>query len=290
MARSPGYNEQAFPAKGEGILAAIQVPGDLDAVLDTAWEAARNVPGFLMEAEARLLGTIAACAPAGGTIVEIGSFKGKSTVMLAKVTAHYGLGRVVAIDPHNFNSDELAGFKTGPEATSYREFLGNLETAGVAGQVEVHRAYSTDVAREWSRPIGFLWIDGDHSYKGAKADFDGFFSHVLPHGIVALHDALHEFSGPIRVFVEEMLRSDRFGAAGFVGSIAWSQFRPEDGSRFKKQRAELQRSAARLIPLVIGERELHGLAKLRFKLGRSRVPHKGITPGEWASLLEGEDA
>ncbi len=178
MARSPGYNEQAFPAKGEGILAAIQVPGDLDAVLDTAWEAARNVPGFLMEAEARLLGTIAACAPAGGTIVEIGSFKGKSTVMLAKVTAHYGLGRVVAIDPHNFNSDELAGFKTGPEATSYREFLGNLETAGVAGQVEVHRAYSTDVAREWSRPIGFLWIDGDHSYKGAKADFDGFFSHV----------------------------------------------------------------------------------------------------------------
>jgi predicted O-methyltransferase YrrM len=287
MARRPGYNEQAFPAKGEAILAAIEVPRDLDAVLDAAWEAARNVPGFLMEAEARLLGTIAACAPAGAAIVEIGSFKGKSTVMLAKVAAHYGLGKVVAIDPHNFNSEELAGFKTGPEATSYREFLSNLEAAGVTGQVEVHRAFSTDVAHEWNRPIAFLWIDGDHSYKGAKADFDGFFPHVVPQGIVALHDALHEFSGPIRVFVEEMLRSNRFGAAGFVGSIAWSQFRPEDGSRFQRRRAELERPAARLIPLVKDERELHGLAKLRFKLSRSRVPRKGVTPGQWASLLEG---
>jgi predicted O-methyltransferase YrrM len=266
-------------------LAAIEVPRDLDAVLDAAWEAARDVPGFLMEAEARLLGTIAACAPAGGAIVEIGSFKGKSTVMLAKVAAHYGLGKIVAIDPHNFNNEELAGFKTDAEATSYREFLGNLEAAGVTGQVEVHRAYSTDVSPEWNRTISFLWIDGDHSYKGAKADFDGFFPHVLPQGIVALHDALHEFSGPIRVFVEEMLCSDRFGAAGFVHSIAWSQFRPEDGIRFRKQRAALERSAARLIPLVKDERELHGLAKLRFKLARTLVPHKAIIPGAWAELL-----
>jgi predicted O-methyltransferase YrrM len=268
-------------------LAAIEIPHDLEAVLDAAWEAARNVPGFLLEAEARLLGTIAACAPAGGAIVEIGSFKGKSTVMLAKVAAHYGLGKIVAIDPHNFNNEELAGFKTDAEATSYREFIANLAGAGLTGLVEVHRAYSTEVSLEWNRPISFLWIDGDHSYKGAKADFDGFFPHVLPNGIVALHDALHEFSGPIRVFVEEMLCSDRFGAAGFVHSIAWSQFRPEDGIHFRKQRAELKRSAARLVPLVKNDRELHGLSKLRFKLARSRVPHKAISPGEWAQLLAG---
>lgn len=266
-------------------MAAMEVPRDLGAVLDVAWEAAREVPGFLMEAEARLLGTIVACVPADGAVVEIGSFKGKSTVMLATVAAHYGRGKVVAIDPHNFNNEELAGFKTDSEATSYREFLGNLEAAGVTEQVEVHREYSTDVSREWNRPIGFLWIDGDHSYTGAKADFDGFFPHLVPHGIVALHDALHEFSGPIRVFVEEMLRSGRFGAAGFVNSIAWSQFRPEDGSRFSKQRAALERVAAPLIPLVKDDKELHGLAKLRFKLARSRVPRKAVSPGDFVARL-----
>jgi len=268
-------------------LGTVEVPHDLDAVLDEAWEAARRVPGFLMEQEARLLGTIAACVPEAGAIVEIGSFKGKSTVMLGKVAAHYGLGPVVAIDPHNFNNTELQDFKVDAAASSFQDFLNNLEAAGVGGQVEVHRAYSTDVAKEWNRPIRFLWIDGDHSYAGAKADFDGFFPYVKPLGVVALHDALHEFAGPIRVFVEEMLRSDRFGAAGFVSSIAWSQYRPEDGGRFKKQRAQLERVAAGLIPLVRDEEKLRGLKKILFKLRRSRVPRRGVGAGEWAALLDG---
>lgn len=266
-------------------MATIEIPHDLDTVLDAAWEAARHVPGYLMEGEARLLGTIAACTPGKGMIVEIGSFKGKSTVMLAKVAAHYGLSRIVAIDPHN--SPELLDLEANPEASSFQEFLTNIQAAGVADQVEVHRAYSRDVARLWDRPIRFLWIDGDHTYQGAKTDFDGFFPHVAPQGVVALHDALNVFSGPIRVFVEDMLRSGSFGAAGFVHSIAWSQFRPQDGKRFDAQRAKLERVAAPLIPLVQGDQELHGLNKIRFKLTRSRVPRAALRPQQWVSLLEG---
>ena len=265
-------------------MAGIEVPRDLDAVLDDAWAAARKVPGYLVEDEARLLGTIAACVPAIGAIVEIGSFKGKSTVMLAKVAAHYGLGSIVAIDPHN--SPELLDHKADPAASSYKDFLRNIETAGVTGQVEPHRAYSKDVAGVWNQPIRFLWIDGDHTYQGAKTDFDGFISHVSPYGVVALHDALNVFSGPIRVFVEDMLRSSRFGAAGFCHSIAWSQFRPEDGERFHAQRAALERVAAPLIPFVEDDEELHGLTKIRFKLKRSRVPRKAISPLKWASFLD----
>lgn len=263
------------------------VPGDLNSVLDTAWAAARKVPGYMMENEARLLGTIAACTPAAGAIVEIGSFKGKSTVMLAKVAEHYGLGPIVAIDPHN--SPELLDLKADPTASTFKDFLSNIENAGVAHQVDPHRAYSKDVAAVWNQPIRFLWIDGDHTYAGAKTDFDGFFRHVQPGGVVAFHDSLNEFSGPIRVFVEDVLRSDCFGAAGFVHSIAWSQFRPEDGRRFRSQREALERVAAPLIPFVENDEELHGLKKIRFKLGRSRVPHKAITPAEWAARVNGEN-
>jgi predicted O-methyltransferase YrrM len=266
-------------------LAPLEVPRDLDAVLDAAWKVARHVPGYLMEDEARLLGTIAACTPAKGMIVEIGSFKGKSTVMLAKVAAHYGLSRIVAIDPHN--SPELLDLESNPQASSFQEFLTNIQSAGVADQVEIHRAYSKDAASLWNRPISFLWIDGDHSYQGAKTDFDGFFPHVVPQGIVALHDALNVFSGPIRVFVEDMLRSDSFGAAGFVHSIAWSQFRPQDGKLFSAQRAKLERVAAPLIPLVQDDQPLHGLNKIRFKLTRSRVPRAAVRPQQWVSLLQG---
>lgn len=266
-------------------MARIEIPRDLDDVLDDAWGAVKEIPGFLVEEEARFLGLIAACAPRDGAVVEIGSFKGKSTVMLAKVAQHYGLGPVVAIDPHNFNSAELKNHRTVPGASSYQEFLDNLQTGSVSEMVEVHRAFSSEIAATWSRPIRFLWIDGDHSYQGAKTDFDGFFRHVVPEGVVAFHDALHAFSGPIRVFVEDVLRSNQFGAAGFVHSIAWSQFRPEDGVLFQEQRAALERTAKRLIPYVKDDRELHGLEKILYKLNRSRVPRAAIQPGEWAGFL-----
>jgi predicted O-methyltransferase YrrM len=264
------------------------VPRDLDSVLAAAWKAAEPIPGFLGEAEARLLGTVAACVPRGGALVEIGSFKGKSTVMLGKVAAHYGLEPPVAIDPHNFNNAELEAHRTSPEASSYDEFVRNLDSAGVRDRVEIHRAYSTEIAPAWNRPIAFLWIDGDHSYAGAKADFDGFARHLVPGAVVAFHDALHEFAGPIRVFVEEVLRSDRFGAAGFVQSIAWAQFRPEDGQRFRAGRAALDRDAAPLIPLLKDERPLRGLRKVRFKLKRARVPRRTLNPAEWAAMVNGQ--
>src|SRR6202043_3903805 len=124
-----------------------------------------------------------------------------------------------------------------------------------------------------NRPIRLLWIDGDHSYEGAKKDLDGFLPRLVPGGVVAFHDALNAFPGPIRVFVEDVLRSDRFGPAGFVHLIAWAQFRPEDGHAFREQRSSLARRASRLIPFVKNGNELRGMAKRLYKLNRFLVPH-----------------
>jgi hypothetical protein len=265
-------------------LATLKIPADLETVLNDAWEETRKVSGHLTEKEARFLGLLAACVPAKGTIVEIGSFKGRSTVMLAKVASHYGCGPVVAIDPHN--SPILLDHGADPEASSYQDFLRHIHAAGVSGHVESHAAYSKEVSKSWNRPIRMLWIDGDHSYRGAKNDLDGFFPHVMPLGVVAFHDALNVFPGPIRVFVEDVLRSDRFGPAGFVQSIAWAQFRPEDGEAFRERRSSLARRASRLIPFVESGNELRGIAKRRYKLSRFLVPHAGIDAKEWASIVD----
>ena len=266
----------------------VNLPVDLNEAIEHALQVSHGIQGFLGEHELRFLVTLAACIPAEGAIVEIGSFKGKSTVALASVAARYGLEPVVAIDPHTAPSPtdpDLA-----PGASSFDEFMAAIRSANLQKHVDAHRTFSREVAKSWGRPIRLLWIDGEHTYKGTKEDFDLFSPYLSKGAIVALHDALHAFEGPIRVFVEEILRSDRYGAAGFVQSIAWGQFRPDDGAQFRAQRAQLAEKAARLLPLLKDARPLRGLAKIRYKLARSRVPRGSIPAAEWLAQLSGKAA
>ncbi|MEX2155852.1 MAG: class I SAM-dependent methyltransferase [Gemmatimonadales bacterium] len=218
-------------------------------------------------------------------ILEIGSFKGKSTVGLASVAARYGLGKVVAVDPHTAPSatdPDLRG-----QRSSWDDFRATLRAAGVEDAVEAHRGFSRDLARGWDRPVRLLWIDGDHTYHGAKEDIDLFRRHLADGAIVALHDVLNSFEGPIRVFVEELLASDQFGPAGLCGSIGWAQYRPRDGARWQEARRGLARRASRLIPLVQTGRELRGFDKLRYKLSRALVPHSAVVPEQWVQMVHG---
>ena len=107
----------------------IRLPDDLNQTIEIAFQRAHSIPGFLAENELRFLGALAACTPAQGAIVEIGSFKGKSTVMLASVAARYGLGQVVAIDPHAGLS-YLGPVPPGYEDPTFNEFLASLKSGG----------------------------------------------------------------------------------------------------------------------------------------------------------------
>jgi hypothetical protein len=175
----------------------------------------------------------------------------------------------------------VTDFGHGSEQSSWDEFQASLRRVGVSEHVEPHRAYSRDLARDWHRPIRFLWIDGDHTYAGAKTDIDLFRRHLVPHAIVAFHDVLHSFEGPIRVFVEEVLTSDQFGPAGLCGSIGWAQYRPSDGTRWRDARHALARKARRLIPFVKDGKEPTGFRKLRYKIWRGLVPHAAPDAAAW---------
>ena len=223
-----------------------------------------------------------ACAPARGTILEIGSYKGKSTVGLASIAQRYGLGPIVSVDPHS--APAVTDFGHGSRQSSWDDFQASLRDAGVERNVEAHRTYSRDLAKGWTRPIRFLWIDGDHTYRGAKEDIDLFRGHLVPGAIVALHDVLHAFEGPVRVFAEELLASDAFGPAGVCGSIGWAQYRPGDGVQWRAARLALGRRVRRLIPFADG-RELTGLRKLRYKLWRGLVPHAAPDPAAWVRAV-----
>jgi predicted O-methyltransferase YrrM len=248
-----------------------------------AWTRVRAAPGFLTEREARFLALVAACAPARGTILEIGSYKGKSTVGLASIAQRYGLGPVVSVDPHSAPAVTDVGH--GSQQSSWDDFQASLRDAGVERNVEAHRTYSRDLAKGWTRPIRFLWIDGDHTYRGSKEDIDLFRAHLVPGAIVAMHDVLHTFEGPVRVFAEDLLDSDQFGPTGMCGSIGWAQYRPQDGGQWRSERLALRRRVARLIPFVRDARKPTGLRKLRFKVLRGLVPHAAPDAAAWVRAV-----
>ena len=243
----------------------------------------RAAPGFLTEREARFLALVAACAPAQGAILEVGSFKGKSTVGLASIALRYGLDPVITVDPHSGPS--VTDPDVGPLGSSWDDFQAALRAAGVESVVEAHRAYSRDLARDWNRPIRFLWIDGDHTYRGSKEDIDLFRPHLVSGAIVALHDVLHTFEGPVRVFAEDLLDSDEFGPAGLCGSIGWAQYRPSDGGKWRDERSALRRRVGRLIPFVTTGREPAGFRRLRYKLWRGLVPHAAPEAAAWVRAV-----
>jgi len=250
----------------------------IEEVIDAGWQRVASTTGYLSEREARLVMAAAALSPAQGKNLEIGSFKGRSTVGIAYVTRELGLGKVVAVDPHTSPASTDPDLRSRGQTTSYDDFVANLEAAGVLDRVEIRRAYSHNLAREWKDQLRFLWIDGDHTYEGAKADIDMFKPFLADGAIVAMHDVLGTFEGALRVFVEEVLDRDEFGPAGFSGSIGWAQYRPRDGAQFRWRRRLLALPARKLIPVARrADRGLHGWNKFLYKLWRPLAPHGDIS-------------
>lgn len=244
------------------------------------------VEGYLSPREMRFLALLGACPTANGEILEIGSFKGKSTIILAKSAALSDNATVHAVDPM------IAPSETDPdlrgEKSSYPDFERNVEIHNVAERIELHQTFSYKLAETWDKPLRLLWIDGDHTYKGTKLDFEGFAKHLTDGAIIAIDDVLNAFDGGVRVFMEDILLSENFGPCGFVGSIAWSQFR-EDKQKTQKHRDEklhFYSRLSKLVPFVAFGGELDGLKKKKYKFYRSRIPHGEIKPEEWLKKID----
>ena len=176
---------------------------------------ARAMRGFLSEREMKFLAMAAACAVADGVILEIGSFLGKSTSILAMAGRLAPGTEVVAVDPLDYRPSFDP--KRGKESC-LDDFKANLAHAQVEQLVEFHQMRSQELAPLWKRDrkIRFLWIDGDHSHEGVKGDFD-LFSPLLADGaIVALHDCFKHDVGPMRVLAEDDAALEKIWRGGRV--------------------------------------------------------------------------
>jgi predicted O-methyltransferase YrrM len=177
------------------------------------------VEGWLTLDQARALYDAARPLQPGQRIVEIGSFRGRSTTVLGLAAAP-GV-EIIAIDPHAGNDrgpNELDGFAA-EAAGDHEVFRANLERAGLTGRVRHLRAFSNDALGEVDGPIDVLFIDGAHRYRPARDDIVQWGELVAPGGALLIHDAFSSV-GVTLAIGRALLWSGRFRYAGRAGSLA----------------------------------------------------------------------
>lgn len=184
-----------------------------------------------------------------GVIVEIGSWKGKSTAALALGAARAHNPTIYAIDPHKILPDE--GYFEDTES----EFFANIKQVGVQNRVVSMIMTSEEAACGWQEPIRLLWIDGDHRYESTQLDFSLWEPHLVEGGILAMHDTIRK-KGPKRVLWEHVFRSGRFQEIAIIDNITAVR---------KVQRASLRARLRNYLTLAL--RAVYIAAR------KSRVPH-----------------
>jgi hypothetical protein len=156
---------------------------------DSALAAVAGVEGWMSDGQARRLWELGSAVPAGGRIVEIGSFRGRSAIVLALASG--GSAEVVAIDPHAGNDrgpQEIVGSVSVGEA-DHAAFVSNLSEAGVFERVRHVRMPSQDALGSVEGSIDLLYVDGAHRFGPASDDIARWGARVRPGGTMLVHDS-----------------------------------------------------------------------------------------------------
>jgi len=171
---------------------------------EAAWSFAGRTKGWLEPDEAELLYRLAGVVGNLGRVVELGSYCGRSSIMLAAGLAATSRGSLVCVDTFGGSAEHQPGQKHFDPATlvdglvnTYPAFVRNLDDAGLLDRVDVVRMRTLDAAARFSAPIGLLFVDAAHEYPAVCDDLQAWSPHVVAGGWIALHDA-GQWSGPTR--------------------------------------------------------------------------------------------
>ena len=183
---------------------------------------AGTIEGWLSEPEGRLLYELARNCTGRGVIVEIGSWKGRSTIALAiGLRDGGGTGVVYAIDPHTAEPDRPTA---GPPVT-VDDFNRNIRRAGIASKVEL-LLMTSHAARPQFRDgsVDVLFVDGSHQYEDVLQDIRDWQNSMRPGSIVAFNDP--HYPGVYRALREQVLKRGPFRQPRLIDNTLFLDFQP----------------------------------------------------------------
>jgi predicted O-methyltransferase YrrM len=191
-----------------------------------------TIPGWTRGDEARELLRVSHSLSAGATIVEIGSFFGAGTVLLAGARRICGSGLVHCVDPFDCTGDSFSVphyerilmEQGGGSLRGY--FERNIRAAGLNPWVRIHQGRADDVARTWSTPIDLLYLDGDQSREGVRDAYNSWAQFLRAGGIIAVHNSAAENRTPEhdghRCIVEEEIKPPVYDTIRLVSSTTFA--------------------------------------------------------------------
>jgi predicted O-methyltransferase YrrM len=164
-----------------------------------------------------------------GTWLEIGTYCGKSTVILADAARSAG-ARLVTVDHHHGSEENQPGWEW-HDSTLVDPATGLLDTlptfrrlldTRLADVVTAVVARTQLVATWWTTPLRLLFLDGNHTEDVAQHDYAAFARHLEPGGLLLVHDVFPDPAdggqAPWHV-VQAALGSGRFEQVSTHGSL-----------------------------------------------------------------------
>jgi predicted O-methyltransferase YrrM len=185
----------------------------------------QHIPGWFDETNASAFwAVIAERTPR--TVVEIGSYLGRSTVFLGHTVTRFGPSdaRVVSIDPHTGDRQQLEGL--GFARTSTLDlFRFIVSAAGLQDRIDIRVATSDEAALDWTDEIDLLFVDGWHSYDAVRSDIAHWTPFLTRQGLVCFDDYLTY--GDVHRAVNDGCADAGLTVYGCVLGQAWAGHDPE---------------------------------------------------------------
>jgi predicted O-methyltransferase YrrM len=194
-----------------------------------AFEAAK---GFMPTDEGLALYAAAkeAAAETGLPLLEVGTYCGRSTILLAGAAASAGTV-AVTVDHHRGSEEQQPGWEYhDPELVdpvtgrmdTLPTFRRTLFAAGLEEHVVAIVGRSPQVARLWRQPLGLVFVDGGHTDEHAGADYTGWAPLVAEGGLLVIHDVFPDPAdggqAPYRIH-RRALASGAFTEVSATGSL-----------------------------------------------------------------------
>lgn len=161
-----------------------------------------RIEGWFDLAKAVAIQTYVKQLPRNATVVELGSFHGRSSVAIAAVLTEGS--RLFCVDhfqgsaEHHEMDLDLAGMK--------QTFTRNIETFGVSDRIEILDATTLDAASRFeSAAADLILLDAAHDYESVAADLRAWYPKLKPSGYLFCDDYDPRWPGVMQAVQERGL-------------------------------------------------------------------------------------
>jgi hypothetical protein len=173
---------------------------------------AESYPGLCLPGDCFILYSLVCELECRGDVLEIGAFKGRTAIVLAK----------------GLSDGEKDGFVYTLETNLLKtkdELIRNIDRSGLKQRIRIVFNDSAGYNRLWSGPLKFIWIDTDGNYMSSLADFILWERFLEKGGIIAFSCVSNQ--GVQRMVKKHIIDSGRFSGITFSKEICFA-FKSKD--------------------------------------------------------------